>query len=48
MPTLLIALVVVLMIVIMGLLIWLLNNHMAARTELSGQATGLSVLQQQM
>jgi len=48
MPTLLIALVVVLMIVILVLLIWLIANHTAARRELSGQATGLSLLQQQM
>ena len=48
MLTLMISLAVVLMVVILALLIWLINNHMAGRRELSGQATGLTLLQQQM
>ena len=48
MQTLMISLAVVLMVVILALLIWLINNHIAGRRELSGQATGLSLLQQQM
>ncbi len=48
MPTLMISLVVVLMVVILALLIWLISNHVAVRREFSGQATGLSLLQQQM
>ena len=46
--TLMISLVAVLMVAILALLIWLIGNHVAARRELSGQATGLSLLQQQM
>jgi DNA recombination protein RmuC len=48
MQTLMNSLVVVLMVVILALLIWLISNHVAARREFSGQATGLSMLQQQM
>lgn len=48
MQTLMISLVVVLMVLVLALLIWLSINHMAGRRELSGQATGLSLLQQQM
>jgi DNA recombination protein RmuC len=48
MQTLMISLAVVLMVVILALLIWLINNHMAGRRELSGQAAGVALLQQQM
>ena len=48
MQTLLIALAVVLMGVILALLVWLINNQMAERRELSAQAAGLSSLQKQI
>ena len=48
MQTLLIPLAIVLMMVILALLIWLINNHLAERRELAGQAAGLSSLQTQI
>jgi DNA recombination protein RmuC len=48
MEALIVRVAVVLMVIILALLIWLINNHMAARRELSGQATGLTLLQKQM
>jgi DNA recombination protein RmuC len=48
MQTLMISMAVILMVVILALLIWLINNQMAARREFSGQGAGLALLQQQL
>ncbi len=44
----LIAVGVVLILAVLGLLVWLIISSFAARKDLSGQATGISLLAQQL
>ncbi len=48
MESILIAVGIVLMLVVLGLLIWLISTSFANRREIAGQATGISLLQQQL
>jgi len=44
----LITIVIVLILFVLGLLIWLITSSFAGRKEIAGQATGISLLQQQL
>jgi len=48
MESILIAVGIVLILVVLGLLIWLISTSFADRREIAGQATGISLLQQQL
>jgi DNA recombination protein RmuC len=44
----LITIVIILIVFVLGLLIWLITTSFAGRKEIAGQATGISLLQQQL
>jgi len=44
----LITIVIVLIVLVLALLIWLITSNFAGRKEIAGQATGISLLQQQL
>jgi DNA recombination protein RmuC len=48
MEPVLITVVIVLIVSVLGLLVWLISVNFAGRKEIAGQATGISLLQQQL